>query len=112
MTFAYQSIFRELTTHRKKIVVFADGIMPGEGTSASENSSDGDEFSTKRAIARSKNRKRNPRNSPSISPNDINSAIDKENSDENKVNSRNRRCHTPTCLTTFSFVLRSLPSWH
>lgn len=67
-------------------MVFADGILPGEGTSASENNSDGDEFSTKKAIARSKNKKRNARNTASsICSNDVNGAIDKENSDEKKV---------------------------
>lgn len=67
--------------------MFADGILPGEGTSASENNSDGDEFSTKKAIARSKNKKRNARNAVSAIPtNDVNGTTDKENSDEKRVN--------------------------
>lgn len=79
---------RESVKHRKK-VVFADGIVPGEGTSASENNSDGDEFSTKKAIARSKNKKRNARNTAgSATAHNVNSVIDTENSDEKKVNSR------------------------
>lgn len=70
-------------------MVFADGILPGDGTSASETNSDGDEFSTKRAIARSKNKKRNARNATSGAyVNDINNVIDKENSDEKKVSSQ------------------------
>lgn len=98
-------IFRD-STNRKKNVVFADGIVPGEGTSASESSSDGDEFSTKRAIARSKNKKRNARAiSNSISANDINIAIDKENADEKNVNVIKRHRNSPFRLTLLLFSI-------
>lgn len=58
--FFFDEIYRkELTIQGKKTVVFADGIIPGEGTSASDNNSDDDDqFSTKKMIARSKHKKR------------------------------------------------------
>lgn len=68
--------------------------MPGDGTSASDNSSDGDEYSTKKAIARSKNKKRNARLAASnmAAANGTTDTIDKENSDEKKVR-RQCQCH-------------------
>lgn len=61
LTLTLCSPFRDKS--RKKAVVFADGVLPGHGTSASEDSGgdDEDEMSTKNLIARSKNKKRKPK---------------------------------------------------
>lgn len=74
---------------RRKVVVFADGIAPGEGTSASENSSfedDNNPLKSKKLSTRAKNKK-SSKNSTSPPSNDmVNSFLCKENAFDLKVN--------------------------
>lgn len=78
---------------KKKSVVFADGILPGHGTSASDDTSesDSDEMSTKKLIARSRNKKKMARMNAaeSMVNNQSIHSIDKENIDEKIVSKVN-----------------------
>lgn len=84
----FHSLCREANQRFNKKVVFADGIIPGEGTSASENNTDDDEdnvsnFGKKKLSTKQKHKKRarNSSSGNSASCQDSNASMltDKEN---------------------------------
>lgn len=79
---------REASGHKRKGVLFADGVAPGCGTSSSENSGDDDdENKPKKLSSRGAKNKKNAKNNawPSF-PNEPTALfLEKENSFETKV---------------------------
>lgn len=87
----FQLPFRAATGLRRKAVLFADGVAPGDGTSASDNSSneDDDVLKSKKLQSRAKNKKHS-KNSPTPSDS-VNSFLGKENSFDFKVSDETNR---------------------